>query len=101
MEEASQYCGHSRNPVPLFSRYPHYLCRECLKLLTDKEGRGVVFYNTHIMGYGCQGYYTDSDEKEKYEGTVAFIGDKQYYAKEARFGGIVVQPLIEPQKPPA
>ena len=41
------------------------------------------------MSGGCEGKYVHAEEK--YESLVCYIGEKKFYATEARFGGIVVQ----------
>lgn len=95
MEDPKQYCGNCARELPFFARYPHYICRDCLALLCDANGRRVRYTNTHGLGYGCRGYYADSDWKETYDEPYCYIGQKKFFAKEARFGGIVVQPLLE------
>ena len=96
MEELpKQRCGHCQKEVKPFPRYPRYLCRDCVAILADANGRKVAFFNTHIAGYGCQGYYQDTDPREVYEGNIAYIAGASYFAKEARFGGIVVQPIAD------
>ncbi len=86
--EFIQICPNCTEFVSFAPRYPTYLCNECRQLITDREGRPLDFYNTSIGG-GCQGYYKGS--KEKYEGNICFIGDRECIAEEARFGGIVIQ----------
>ena len=72
-------------------RYPNYICRQCVGGATDAKGRKVAFFNTGFDG-GFAGSYQDS--KEAYNSHQCFIDGKECYAKEARFGGIVVQ-LVE------
>lgn len=61
-----------------------------VKLLIIKPNNSN-FYNSHFGGYGCQGYYVETEPKEKYDSNICYIGDEEYYAEEARFGGIVIQ----------
>lgn len=89
--EDKQFCPNCRESVKKNLRYPKYLCRNCVKLITDENGRKLVFYNTHILGYGCQGYYVDRTQREKYNSNICFIRTQKYFAEEARFGGIVIQ----------
>ncbi len=91
--EAKQSCPNCGESVKKYSRYPNYLCRNCVKLITDKNGRKVAFYNTHLLGYGCQGYYVDRVKKEKYNSNICFIRNQKYFVEEARFGGIVIQEM--------
>jgi len=89
--EYKQYCSHCGNPRSFSSRYPKCICGNCYALTTDKNGRKVTFYNTELMGHGCQGYYVDVESKEKYDSNSCYIGDNEFYAEAARFGGIVIQ----------
>lgn len=57
----------------------------------DSEGRKVEFYNSEFGGFGVQGYYLDTEEEEKYNSKICYIDGKEFYAEEARFGGIVIQ----------
>ena len=89
--EYHQYCSNCKRRVPFQARYPKYICGACHKQITDAAGRGVAYYNTHALGYGCQGYYSGTDPKEKYDSDICYINGIAFRAEEARFGGIVVQ----------
>lgn len=89
-----QFCSNCNQPVNYSSRYPKYICQDCVKLLTDKDGRKVAFYNTELLGYGCQGYYIDVEPHEEFDSTTCFIQDTMFFAQEARFGGIVIQKMV-------
>jgi len=97
MDKSTQYCANCEQPVRFFERYPNYICQDCKNLLTDEQGRKVVFYNTHPLGTGCQGYYRGSDLKELYPSEYCFIEGHKYRAQEARFGGIVVEKVANNQ----
>lgn len=71
-------------------RYPKSICHECSPKITDKDGRSVEFFNSETFGYACQGYYSGTNPQEKYELDVCYIGEKEFVAEEARFGGIVI-----------
>lgn len=86
--EYLQICPNCSNRVSLYPRYPTYICLDCKSLITDKQGQALSFSNTSFSG-GCQGYYVDTNEK--YEGKDCYIGEKRFVAKEARFGGIVIE----------
>ncbi len=81
-------CGKER--IGFSQRYPKSICHECFPKITDNTGRSVEFFNSHIGGYGCQGYYSGTNQQEKYELDVCYIGEKEFIAEEARFGGIVI-----------
>ncbi|MFH1196843.1 MAG: hypothetical protein V1720_14170 [bacterium] len=93
ISEHKQFCPNCGKSVTHSSRYPKYICHNCKKLITDKNGKSVVFYNTELLGYGCQGYYCDNAQNEKYNSNICFIRDKKFFAQEARFGGIVIQEM--------
>jgi len=89
--EYKQYCANCKKSVFNNARYPKYICDDCTDLITDKEGRRIEFYNTEPLGHGCQGYYIGTEQKEKYASNIGFIDNKEVYAEEAHFGGIVIQ----------
>jgi hypothetical protein len=89
--EYKQYCANCRKLTFNNARYPKYICGDCTELLTDSEGRKVEYFNTELLGHGCQGYYVNTEQREKYDSTTCYIKDKIFYAEEAYFGGIVIQ----------
>ncbi|MEM6348148.1 MAG: hypothetical protein AAF927_29980 [Bacteroidota bacterium] len=93
--EYLQICPNCTKKVSFYPRYPTYICSDCSDLITDKSGRRLSFSNTSMSG-GCQGYYLNTNEK--YEGYDCYIGDKQFVAKEARFGGVVIELYDETRK---
>jgi len=92
--QKKQYCPNCNKQVNVYARYPKYICKDCVKLLTDKSGRLVAYGNeredTISFGHGCQGYYQDNTT-ENYNSNISYINQSSYEAQEARFGGIVVQ----------
>jgi hypothetical protein len=80
-------CGTAQRAFP---RYPRYVCDACTARAVDDRGRPVQAYNTHAMGYGVQLLVTGTDEK--LDTTTLFIDGVACEAREARFGGIVIQP---------
>ena len=89
--EYKQYCPNCSKSIFYNARYPKYICGDCTELLTDGAGRKVEFYNTELLGHGCQGYYIGTEQKENYNSSKCFIEEKEFYAEEAYFGGIVIQ----------
>lgn len=83
-----QFCPNCKNEIGFNPRYPKALCRNCFSELTDTNGRKVEFFT---LDYGCQGYFKNTEQQEKYNSDVCFIDDKEFLAEEARFGGIVIQ----------
>ena len=78
-------------------RYPWYFCPDCRDRASTRDGRLLVFGNTGFGGGFCFGY---RDETPRYvaPGAICLILDRPVYVTEARFGGIVAQPLIDPPR---
>ena len=90
-EALKQYCSNCKIEMNLLQRYPRAICHDCTKNLTSPDGRKVEFFNSEAMGYGCQGFYSGTNQKEKYDSNECQIGTKDFIANEARFGGIVIE----------
>ena len=86
-----QFCPHCKNERGFSQRYPKAICRTCYSETTDNKGKPVEYFNTHALGHGCQGYYVGTEQKETYNSEICYINRIEYVAKEARFGGIVIQ----------
>ncbi|WP_179007391.1 hypothetical protein [Winogradskyella forsetii] len=86
-----QLCSNCKVEKGFQQRYPKSICGSCHEKITDISGRKVEFFNTHWSGGGCQGYYIGTEQKEKYDSELCYINVKEYFAEEARFGGIVIQ----------
>ena len=89
-EREPQHCPICDESVTPMSRYPNYVCEDCVEKAVDSEGRAVLFTNTSLLGTGCKGKYRETGEA--YDSTICFIEGIKCKAEEARFGGIVVQP---------
>ena len=89
MEINKQFCPICNSEVRPYERYPKYVCNDCGNSATDEAGRKVTFGNTDFMGYGCEGFYVDT--QEKYPSNICYIDGKACIAAEARFGGIVIE----------
>jgi hypothetical protein len=86
-------CGAEQ---PALSRYPDYLCRDCVYRASTEEGRRLVLVNTSPAG-GFAARYAD-DEQLCEEATlthVVYVDGIRCWADEGRLGGIVVQPRPE------
>ena len=75
-----------------FLRYPWHFCNECRKTACDRAGRAFVFGNTSFGG-GFEFGYADADERYDCGGVVCLINRRPVYVHEARFGGIVAEPI--------
>lgn len=84
-------CGVEVWTVP---RYPSYYCPECVARATDGEGRAIMFTNASRSG-GLL-YSTGGDWSEEQRAVICLIDASPVVVQEARFGGVVAQPLAEP-----
>lgn len=94
--EPDYVCPHCGGSSPHQTpRYRRALCVSCMGRLTDARGRAVGAYNESFMGTGFVVLHADDQSRcasATAEGRV-FIDGRPYSAAEARFGGVVVQPL--------
>jgi hypothetical protein len=86
-------CGREQ---PALSRYPDYLCRDCVSRASTEDGRRLVLVNTSAAG-GFAARYADSGElcEEVTVTHVVHVDGVRCRADESRVGGIVVQPWSE------
>lgn len=86
-------CGTEQ---PALSRYPDYLCRDCVSRASTEDGRRLVLVNTSSAG-GFAARYADNNELCE-EVTIThevYVDGVRCRADESRVGGIVVQPAPE------
>ncbi len=88
------FCPGCGAPQKRFDRYPWYFCGACLATASDRDGRRLVFGNSSIFG-GFEWAYADDPENFDDTATVVicYILERQVTVQEARFGGIVAQPI--------
>lgn len=86
-------CGTEQ---PALSRYPDYLCRDCVARASTEDGRRLMLVNTSISG-GFAARYADTEElcEEVTVTHIVYVDGVPCWADEARYGGIVVQPHQE------
>jgi hypothetical protein len=81
---------------PALSRYPDYLCRECVSRASTEDGRRLVLVNTGPAGGFAARYADDQQLCEEATVThVVYVDGVRCWADEGRVGGIVVQPRPE------
>lgn len=80
-------CGAS---LPGIERYPRYICSKCVTESVDESGRLLDFDNISLSG-GFKSTYRDTGEVR--DSHTCFIRGIECYADEAKFGGIVVEPV--------
>ena len=88
--EERQYCPICLVEVQPSSRYPRYVCADCDGRATDENGRPLTFANESFSG-GFIAKYSETGEVR--ESHYCFIDGVKCWADEARFGGIVIQPV--------
>jgi hypothetical protein len=88
-EDISQQCPLCGMGQPASSRYPDYVCAECVADAKDGAGCQVDFQNTALTG-GYEAVNVATGEKS--DSHSCFIRGIECYADEAKFGGIVVRP---------
>lgn len=80
-----QFCSNYKERVYYNPRYPKHACRNCVSLIKDELGNRLDYKNTHEL-YGSR-FRLKSNQKE----IKIYINDDEYWAEEARFGGVVHQ----------
>ncbi|NKB26374.1 MAG: ADP-ribosylglycohydrolase [Rhodobacteraceae bacterium] len=86
-------CGAAQK---VFPRYPWYFCKDCVKRATDGAGRALKFANTSAGG-GFAFAYAAADDWVCCGHVLCRIQRRPVLVGEARFGGIVAQPV--PDRP--
>jgi hypothetical protein len=84
-----QFCSNCKTRVLYGPRYPKHACGKCVDLIKDENGDDLDYKDRHELKYidgEFQVVLKDSDRSVK-----LFIGLDEYWASEARFGGIVHQ----------
>lgn len=77
----------------VMKRYPLAVCNRCLQKYTTltKDSKNIDFFNIDAFGGGIKSIVDGKLSSE----TECYINGVKCYADEARFGGIVIQRLIE------
>jgi len=75
-----------------FPRYPWRFCNDCVRRATDGAGRRLEFSNAGLSG-GFQYRLQGSRDWVECGHALALIAGRPVLVGEARFGGIVAQPL--------
>jgi hypothetical protein len=96
MEATTQKCPICAATVQPSARYPSYICGHCASKAVDANGRALSFYNADMTG-GFEARFTDDGSlaEEVTRTHRVFVEGKKCVADEARFGGIVLQTIVE------
>lgn len=84
-----QFCSNCRERVFYNPRYPKHACRKCVEILKDEFGIPLDYQTTHDLREAEGGLYLCFQKEGKQ--VRMFIENDEYWASEARFGGIVHQ----------
>ena len=94
MSAPTHHCPGCGTQLPYNARYPWHFCDACLRRAEDRAGRTLVFSNAGMSG-GVSWHY--ADDKESGEDDCGAVGclirGREVLVTEARFGGIVAQPM--------
>ena len=87
-------CPHDGSQTPQPPRYPNALCGGCSERATDLAGRELELFNVSLSGGFETRHVGDQTlcQQVTRDGRVLTDGTV-YLAGEARFGGIVIQPM--------
>jgi len=94
--ELKQWCSNCFKEVYYNVRYPKYICSDCMsKDKFDSRGNLLEFSNYDITGGFVITYRDSKGRTIREDGTQGYceclIDNKLFFAKEAKFGGIVIQ----------
>ncbi len=78
--------------VKYFTRYPRAVCNNCYGKASDAQGRKLSFFNTSMSG-GFEAIVTET--QERHQSHICYINGVKCWADEARFGGIVIEAMID------
>lgn len=93
----SHHCPGCGAQLRAVSRYPWHFCRSCLALARDGAGRELVFTNASFSGGFAWRFTHETDRRFRpCRGAICLIRGRAVIVHEARFGGIVAEPLASP-----
>jgi hypothetical protein len=84
-----QPCPICEAGVPKSSRYPRELCPACVLEAANDKGEALSFSNTELLGHGFVA--VNGVTGERTEDETCFVRRIRCRAREAYFGGIVVE----------
>jgi len=95
-------CPTCESMIEYFERYPNYICGNCVAKLVDVNGVPIRFENQSLLGTGiialllnpATGDYDLPDQISSMTGE-AFCNGLRCVAEEARFGGVIVQAMVD------
>jgi len=95
-ETPGHFCPGCGAPQRAFLRYPWHFCNSCRKSGVDGAGRGLEFSNASASGGFMFRYAGDGDDGWiTCRAVIALIAGRPVHVTEARFGGIVAEPILD------
>ncbi len=95
-ETPGHFCPCCAAPQKPFLRYPWHLCNACRERAVDGAGRALEFANESLSGGFMFRYAGDGDDGWiPCSAVIALIASRPVHITEARFGGVVAEPLID------
>lgn len=92
MSEPDHHCPGCGKLTPYFARYPWYFCQDCIATATDGDGHSLEFDNDGIPG-GIAWRRSGQPDWHEAGSVACLIKGRPVIVGEARFGGIVAEPL--------
>ncbi|MDF1872036.1 hypothetical protein [Vannielia sp.] len=88
------HCPGCATPRKAFPRYPWHFCNDCRESACDRAGRKIIAGNVSASG-GFAWRFEEDDPAGAItcRGVIALIRGRPVVLREARFGGIVAEPL--------
>ncbi len=100
-ELPDHFCPGCAKPQKAFLRYPWYFCQDCVDRAKDHGGQGIGFYERTL--HGGLAWYDKADPVRLHKNLISvycLIDGRPVMISEARFGGIVAEPLNNHVFPP-
>jgi DNA-directed RNA polymerase subunit RPC12/RpoP len=88
----NQTCPICNKEVMENQRYPNYVCEDCSEKAVTDKGEKVKFYNAEFLGFGVT---AKKEDNSIYSSDICYIEGIKCKASEARFGGIVIMPILQ------
>ncbi|MEM6661771.1 MAG: ADP-ribosylglycohydrolase [Pseudomonadota bacterium] len=99
MSRPDHFCPGCGAALKSFPRYPWHFCNECRGLATDAAGKRLEFGNASASGGLAWRRRGDTEWVDSDYRVICLIHGRRVMVTEARFGGMVAQPLLSGPAP--
>lgn len=79
-----QHCPTCNRYIKYIEGQPAYICKKCIELATDKDGKAITFKTITESGTGIQGVYKESGKL--YRSRTCYIKGVKCEIEETTFG---------------